>query len=237
MVHSSTSSIVTPFRSSVGDVGRLARAPPGAHRAAETIVEHRPRPPAWFSTASAYRSSRGTRSWHFHTALCPQPFISARRPDSSTSPHQRPAALRLARDTPSRAVSSRVHITAPEIGSRLCPRRPPKVDYGRLISYVGGLLRGLPYRPNVTTSGRGKCSVLTGKPGRARANMRLLLAARCVHNQLAQLQSARHHVRVCEACSSRRCPGRLEVLGPAGASRVWRSKPPLAEAATSRHPA
>ena len=57
--------------------------------------------------------------------------------------------------------------------------------------YVGGLLRGLPYRPNVTTSGRGKCSVLTGKPGRARANMRLLLAARCVHNQLAQLQSAR----------------------------------------------
>ena len=57
----------------------------------------------------------------------------------STSPRQQhvapTAALRLARDTPSRAVSSRVHITAPEIGSRLCPRRPPKVDYGRLISY------------------------------------------------------------------------------------------------------
>ncbi len=57
----------------------------------------------------------------------------------STSPRQQhiapTAALHLARDTPSRAVSSRVHITAPEIGSRLCPRRPPKVDYGRLISY------------------------------------------------------------------------------------------------------
>ena len=82
-----------------------------------------------------------------------------------------------------------------------------------VLCYVGGLLRGLPYRPNVTTSGRGKCSVLTGKPGRARANMRLLLAARCVHNQLAALGATAkrsrnckarcHHVRVCEACSSR----------------------------------
>ena len=95
MVHSSTSLIVTPFaRSSVGDVGRLARAPPGAHRATESIVEHRPRSLAWFATASAHHSSRGTRSWHFHTALCPQPLISAHRPDSSTSPQQPTAARR-----------------------------------------------------------------------------------------------------------------------------------------------
>ena len=56
------------------------------------------------------------------------------------------------------------------------------------MGHAGGLLRGLPYRPNVTTSGRGKCSVLTGEPGtRARADHgRLLLAACCVHSQLAQ---------------------------------------------------
>ena len=83
--------------------------------------------------------------------------------------------------------------------------------------YVGGLLRGLPYRPNVTTSGRGKCSVLTGKPGRARANMRLLLAARCVHNQLAQLQSALPPRTCMRGMLQPPMPG-----APGGAGAGWR---------------
>ena len=82
---------------------------------------------------------------------------------------------------------------------------------------VGGLLRGLPYRPNVTTSGRGKCSVLTGKPGRARANMRLLLAARCVHNQLAQLQSALPPRTCMRGMLQPPMPG-----APGGAGAGWR---------------
>ena len=83
----------------------------------------------------------------------------------------------------------------------------------------------MPYRPNVTTSGRGKCSVLTGEPGSSTSGWAVAAGgslraqpARATAKRAATTYVYARHAPAADARGAWRCWGRLARRECGGAS-------------------